>query len=265
MAAAGSSQCDVGVVGLTSATAGRDGGIALTYDYSKFPLDKITVPKLLKGWHDLITWTESIEPQLETVGLESFADGDVETPHKADVELLAEFRTAHVLTFIVISRCYLPMIQGKRGKSGGGGSGGGKLAKEAVGMKSARDSSRGSGGRRRECWVCGDPDHLYYECPDLEDSENNDKRGGRRRFVGGRPRQDNKPRKEKQLTKQSSLVKDADSSYGGKARCDGEALCSMVDIVEPTVLLASEAGEEFKAVAAAVLANPSVWLTWLAS
>ncbi|CAI7801333.1 unnamed protein product, partial [Closterium sp. NIES-54] len=154
---------------------------------------------------------------------------------------------------------------GKRGKSGGGGSGGGKLAKEAVGMKSARDSSRGSGGRRRECWVCGDPDHLYYECPDLEDSENNDKRGGRRRFVGGRPRQDNKPRKEKQLTKQSSLVKDADSSSGGKARCDGEALCSMVDIVEPTVLLASEAGEEFKAVAAAVLANPSVWLTWLAS
>ncbi|CAI7742693.1 unnamed protein product [Closterium sp. NIES-54] len=151
-------------------------------------------------------------------------------------------------------------LQGKCGKSGGGGSGGGKLAKEADKMKSARDSSRGSGGQRRECWVCGDPDHLYYECPDPKDSDKDDNRGGRGRSVGGRPHRDNKLCKEKQ----SSLVKDVDSSYGGKARGDGEASCSMFGVVEPSVLLASEAGEDFKAVVAAVQANPSVRLTWLA-
>ncbi|CAI5957149.1 unnamed protein product [Closterium sp. NIES-64] len=68
------------------------------------------------------------------------------------------------------------------------------------------------------------------------------------------------PRKEKQSTKTSTSAKDADSPAGGKARDDKTASCSLVGIVEPTVSLAPEAGEDFQAVAAAVQANPAVVL-----
>ncbi|CAI7887963.1 unnamed protein product [Closterium sp. NIES-54] len=54
-------------------------------------------------------------------------------------------------------------------------------------------------------------------------------------------------------------MKDADHS-SGKGRGDGEASCFMVGVVEPTVLLAPEAGEDFKADTAAVQANPMVVL-----
>ncbi|CAI7890089.1 unnamed protein product [Closterium sp. NIES-54] len=50
-------------------------------------------------------------------------------------------------------------------------------------------------------------------------------------------------------------MKDVDNS-SGKSRGDGEASCSMVGVVEPTVSQAPEAGEDFRAVAAAVQANP---------
>ncbi|CAI5519268.1 unnamed protein product [Closterium sp. Naga37s-1] len=386
----------------SSTTHVTAGGIAPAYGYFKFSPDKITVAPL-QGRRDLITWRESIEPQLEVAGLKGFADGTVPIPHEGDVELRGEFRAAHLLTFMVISRCCSPVVQlalrscrerldaghqawhfilstyqakddlyigqleekmthlrmgeqesatdycnrarrilaemrmagaeystasyithvvkglprsynlmkrmmmvpgtresldedsitsyilqdeamqeaeqptellpqasyaaptkqnrpqGQRGKSGGGGSGGGRSAKDADQAKSTRDSGRDKGGRRRECWVCGSADHLSYNCPDREDTDDDDHKGGRGRSANGRQSRDEKPRKEKQTSKKTSSTKEVDSS-SGKGQGDGEAACSMVSMVEQTVLLAPEAGEDFKAVAAAVQANPMVVL-----
>ncbi|CAI5520278.1 unnamed protein product [Closterium sp. Naga37s-1] len=86
-------------------------------------------------------------------------------------------------------------------------------------------------------------------------SDEDDNKRGRSRSTSRRPRRDEKPRKEKQTLKKTSSTKDVDSS-SGKGRGDGEASCSMVGVVEPTVSLAPEAGEDFQAVAAAVQANP---------
>ncbi|CAI7837203.1 unnamed protein product [Closterium sp. NIES-54] len=66
---------------------------------------------------------------------------------------------------------------------------------------------------------------------------------------------DEKLRKEKHMSNKASSTKDVDTS-SGKGRGDGEASCSMVGVVEPTVSLVPEAGEDFQAVAAAVQANP---------
>ncbi|CAI5481118.1 unnamed protein product [Closterium sp. Yama58-4] len=132
--------------------------------------------------------------------------------------------------------------------------------KEVDKKKSTKDNGRGGGSRRRECWLCGDPDHLSFECPDRSDSDDDDK-GGRGRSVSPRPRRGwSQPCKEKQSTKSSTSAKDADSSAGGKGRDDKSASCSLVGVVEPTVSLAPEAGEDFQAMAAAVQANPAVVL-----
>ncbi|CAI7774307.1 unnamed protein product [Closterium sp. NIES-54] len=118
-AAAGSLHNDTGgrcrspqqsAVGPSSATHVTAGGIAPAYGYFNFPPNKIVVPNLLEDRHDLITWTKSIEPQLEIAGLKLFADGGVETPDEADIKLRAEFRSAHLLTFMIISRCYSLMV-----------------------------------------------------------------------------------------------------------------------------------------------------------
>ncbi|CAI5484598.1 unnamed protein product [Closterium sp. Yama58-4] len=90
-------------------------------------------------------------------------------------------------------------------------------------------------------------------------SDDDDAKGGRGRSDSRRPRRGNQPRKEKQSNKSTS-AKDADSSASGKGRGDGEASCSLVGVVEPTVSLAPEAGEDFQAMAAAVQANPAVVL-----
>ncbi|CAI7783439.1 unnamed protein product, partial [Closterium sp. NIES-53] len=60
---------------------------------------------------------------------------------------------------------------GQRGQSGGDGSSGWKPTKDTDKNKSAKDSGRGGGSRRRECWVCGDPNHLSFECPDRKAGE----------------------------------------------------------------------------------------------
>ncbi|CAI7750795.1 unnamed protein product [Closterium sp. NIES-54] len=86
------------------------GGIAPTYGYFKFSPDRITVAPL-QGRRDLITWRESIEPQLEVARLKGFADGTVPIPPVDDVGLRGEFRAAHLLTFMVISRCCSPVVQ----------------------------------------------------------------------------------------------------------------------------------------------------------
>ncbi|CAI7881828.1 unnamed protein product [Closterium sp. NIES-54] len=71
----------VGPMSVTHASAGWGGGIAPAYGYFKFSPDTITVPKLLEGRHEFITWTGSIEPKLEIGLLKSFADGDVAGNH----------------------------------------------------------------------------------------------------------------------------------------------------------------------------------------
>ncbi|CAI7915246.1 unnamed protein product [Closterium sp. NIES-54] len=150
---------------------------------------------------------------------------------------------------------------GQRGQFGGGGSSGWKSTKEVDKKKPTKDSGRGGGGRRRECWLCGDPDHLSFECPDRSDSDDDDTKGGRGRSGSRRPRRGgNQPRKEKQSTNTSTSAKDADSSAGCKVRDDKTTSCSLVGVVEPTVSLAPEAGEDFQAVATAAQANPAVVL-----
>ncbi|CAI7873891.1 unnamed protein product [Closterium sp. NIES-53] len=125
--------------------------------------------------------------------------------------------------------------QGQRRKPGEGGSGGGRSTMDVAIKRSMRDKGR--------------------EYPDRADSDEDDTRGRRSRSTSRRPRRDAKPCKEKQTSKKTSSNKDVDNS-GGKSRGDGEASCSMVGVAEPTVLLASEAGEDFQAVAAVVQANP---------
>ncbi|CAI7844053.1 unnamed protein product [Closterium sp. NIES-53] len=410
MAAASSSRADVdgrrrsplqsggGLSATTHVTAGE---IELTYGYFKFSLDRITVAPL-QGRRDLITWRESIEPQLEVAGLTGFVDGTVPIPPMDDVGLRMEFRAAHLLTFMVISRCCSPVVQlalkscqerldaghqawhfilstyqarenlyigqleekmthirmgeqesatycnrarrtlaemwmagaeystasyishivkglprgynlmkrmmmvlgmreshdedsitsyilqdeamqeaeqptelipqakyaaptklnqqqGQRRRQDGGGSGGGRSMKHVDEKRSTRDEGRGGGGRRRECWICHDPDQLSYECPNRDDSDEDDTKGGRGQSTSHHPRRDAKPRKEKQTSKKTSSTKDVDNS-SGKSRGDEEALSSMVGVVEPTVSLAPEAGKDFQAVAVAVRANPMVVL-----
>ncbi|CAI7794761.1 unnamed protein product [Closterium sp. NIES-53] len=132
---------------------------------------------------------------------------------------------------------------------------GGRSTEDVNEKRSIRDKGCGGGGQRRECWICHDPDHLSYECPDRDDSDEDDTKGGRGRSSSRRPRRDAKPLKEKQTSKKMSSTKDVDIS-SGKNRGDGEASCSMVSAVEPTVSLALEGGEDFQAVAAAMQANP---------
>ncbi|CAI7756347.1 unnamed protein product [Closterium sp. NIES-54] len=96
--------------GLSATTHVTAGGIAPAYGYFKFSPDWITVAPLQGRW-DLITWRGSIEPQLEVAELKVFADGTVPTPPVDDVELCGEFRATHLLTFMVILRCCLPVVQ----------------------------------------------------------------------------------------------------------------------------------------------------------
>ncbi|CAI7796731.1 unnamed protein product [Closterium sp. NIES-53] len=134
-------------------------------------------------------------------------------------------------------------------------SGGGRSTEDVDKKRSAQDKGHGGGGRRRECWICHDPDYLSYKCPDRDDCDEDDTREGRGRSTSLRPRRDARPRKEKQTSRKTPSTKDVDNS-SGKSRGDKEASCSMVGVVEPTVSLAPEAGEDFQAVAAAVQANP---------
>ncbi|CAI7846997.1 unnamed protein product [Closterium sp. NIES-53] len=130
--------------------------------------------------------------------------------------------------------------QGQRTNPGGGGSGSGRSTKDVDGKRSTRDKGCGGGGRRRECWIYHDPDHLSYECPDCDDSYEDDIKGGRSQSTSRRPRRDAKPHKEKQTLKKTLSTKDVDNS-SSKSRGDGEASCSMVGVV--TVALRGEAGK----------------------
>ncbi|CAI7799331.1 unnamed protein product [Closterium sp. NIES-53] len=280
-----------------SATHVTAGGIAPSYGYFNFTPDRISVTPLLVGRPDILTWKEAIEPQLEMAGLIGFSRVTVAMleEHYPNLRLTSSYNLLKRLSLAPSTRAtlnedsltsyilqdeamqepeqpseLLPQVNyvapvkqggrpGQRAQSGGGSSSGWKRTKDVDKKKSAKDSGCGGGSRRRECWLCGDPNHLSFECPDRSDSDDDDAKGGRGRSGSRRPRRGrNQQRKEKQSTKSSTSAKDADSSAGGKGRDDKEASCSLVGVVEPTVSLAPEAGEDFQAMAAAVQANPAV-------
>ncbi|CAI5994764.1 unnamed protein product [Closterium sp. NIES-65] len=270
-----------------SATQVTAGGIALSYGYFKFTPYRHPAAR----WSTRHTHLEGSH----RAQLISFARGTVAMPE--DPNLRAEFRAIQLLTFRLISRCCSPGVQialkwcreyldtghrawhfiestyqanyvapakqggrpGQRGQSRGGGSSGWKSAKDADTKKSAKDSGRGGVNRRRECCICHSPDHLSFECPDRGDFNDDDTKGGRGRSGSHRQCRGNQPRREKQSNKSTS-AKDVDSSVGGKGRDNTEASCLLVSVVEPTISLAREAGEDFQAVAAAVQANLAVVL-----
>ncbi|CAI7773861.1 unnamed protein product [Closterium sp. NIES-54] len=96
----------------------------------------------------------------------------------------------------------------------------------------------------RRYYICDASNHLSYDRPNRDESDD-DRDANHRRSDGGHRCRDNQSRKEKQASETAS-TKDANSS-GGNARGE-EASCSMVGVVEPTILLALEAGKDFKAV-----------------
>ncbi|CAI7761000.1 unnamed protein product [Closterium sp. NIES-54] len=112
----------------------------------------------------------------------------------------AEYSTASYISHIVkgLPRGYnLMKRMMMRRKPGGGGSRGGQSTMDVDEKRSTRDKGRGGGGRWRGCWICHDPDHLSYECPDRADNNEDDTKGSRGRSTSRRPRRDAKLRKEK--------------------------------------------------------------------
>ncbi|CAI7816978.1 unnamed protein product [Closterium sp. NIES-54] len=98
-----------GVTPVGSMTRGE--GIAPNYGFFKFTPEKIVVPRPLEGRHDLSTWVESIEPQLEIAQLKRFIDGTTPAPPAHAVALVSQFRAMQLLTFTTISRCCSPTVQ----------------------------------------------------------------------------------------------------------------------------------------------------------
>ncbi|CAI7839952.1 unnamed protein product [Closterium sp. NIES-53] len=304
--------------------------------------------------------TESIEPQLEVAGLKGFADGTVPIPRVDDVGLRGEFRAAHLLTFMVISRCFSPVVQLafrscrerldaahqawhfilsryqvkddlyiaqleekmthiRMGEQDSATDYCNRARRILAQMRMARAEystasyvshifkgvPRGYNLMKRMMMVPGtreslnedsitsyilqdeamqeaeQPSELFpqgnYAVPtklnqqpgqcrmhggggsgggrSTKDADEKKWTQGRGRLTSSLPRRNEMPRREKQTSKKTSSTKDVDSS-SGMSRGDGEASCSMVGVVEPTVSVAPEAGEDFQAVAAAVQANP---------
>ncbi|CAI7927173.1 unnamed protein product [Closterium sp. NIES-54] len=147
--------------------------------------------------------------------------------------------------------------QGQRRKPGEGGSGGGQSTKDD-------DEKRSHGTRAEEVVVNGRSVGSATTLTTSPTSALTATTATRTTTVRGRstsrrPRRDEKLHKEKHMSKKTSSTKDAENS-SSKGQGDGEASCSMVGVVEPTVSLTPEAGEDFKAVAATVQANPTAVL-----
>ncbi|CAI5484811.1 unnamed protein product [Closterium sp. Yama58-4] len=136
---------------------------------------------------------------------------------------------------------------GQRGPSGGGGGGGGKPAKDADKKKSAQDGGREGGSRHRNWWwICRSPDHLSFECLDRSNSDETTLREAAR------------DRSAVVLVEEISRTRRSSRTSRPRRRTLTPLLVARV--VEPTVSLASEAGKDFQAVAAAAQANPAVVL-----
>ncbi|CAI7795501.1 unnamed protein product [Closterium sp. NIES-54] len=226
---------------------------------------------------------ESIEPQLEVAGLKGFADGTVPIPPVDDVGLRGEFRAAHLLTFMVISRddLYIAQLEEKMthirmGEQESATDYYNRARRILAEMRMAgaeystasyishivKGLPRGYNLMKRMMMVprtresldedsitsyilqdeamqeAKQPMELLPQAKYAAPTKLNLQPGQRRMHGGGGSG-------------------DVDHS-SGKSRGDGEASCSMVGLVEPTVSLAPEAGEDFQAVAAAVQANPMV-------
>ncbi|CAI7854708.1 unnamed protein product [Closterium sp. NIES-53] len=260
-AAAGTSQGDVGgqrsslsPMPATHVIAGR---IALSYGYFKLTPDRITVTPLLVGRPDILTLKEAIEPPLEMAGLVGFARGTVATPEEHYPDLHAEFRAVQLLTFTVISRCCSSGVQ--------------------IALKSCKEYL--DAGHRAwhfiestyqvtDALYIGQLEEQLYNLlkqPSLasstratlnEDSLTSYILQDEAMTEGERPLELIAPANHVALsTKSSTSVRDTDSSAGGKGRHDKEASCSLVGVVEPTVSLVPEVGEDFQA-----QANPVVVL-----
>ncbi|CAI5464755.1 unnamed protein product [Closterium sp. Yama58-4] len=219
------------------------------------------------GWSpDILTWKEAIEPEVEMARLMDFAAGTMATPSMDYPDPRAEFRVVQLLTFTVILRYNLPKRLSVAPSTRATLNEDTLTSHQDEAMQEAELPSEllplvnntvlvkqgGQSGQRRQSSGSGSSG---------DDSDDDDAKGGRGRSASRCPRRGgNQPHKEKQSTKSSTSAKDADSFAGGKGRDDKEASCSLVGVVEPTVSLAPEAGEDFQAVAAAVQANPAVVL-----
>ncbi|CAI7739295.1 unnamed protein product [Closterium sp. NIES-53] len=199
------------------------------YSTASYPTHVI---KGLTSSYNLLKWLSLAPSTRATLNEDSFTSYILQDEAIQEAERPLEL-LAQVNYVTPVKQC------GRLGQRGCGGTCGWKPTKDAEKKNSVKDRGRGGGSRRRECWLCGDPNHLSFECPD---------------------RLRNQPRKEKESIKSSTSAKDADSSAGGKGRDDKEASCSLVGVVERTVSLAPEAGEDFQTMAAAVQVNPEVVL-----
>ncbi|CAI7771711.1 unnamed protein product [Closterium sp. NIES-54] len=176
-----------------------------------------------------------MEPQLEVARVKGFANGTVPFPPEDEVELHGEFRAAHMLTFMIISRCYSPVVQ--------------------IALRSRRERLDAS----HQAWRFILSAYQAIDDMYIEQLEQNSPQSSFRRqaTLPQRSRIDSRGSSGSQaeVVAETSSTKDVDSS-SGKGRGDGEASCSMVGVVESTVSLAPEVGEDFQAVEAAVQANP---------
>ncbi|CAI7836070.1 unnamed protein product [Closterium sp. NIES-54] len=193
------------------------------YSTASYPTHVI---KGLTSSYNLLKWLSLAPSTRATLNEDSFTSYILQDEAIQEAERPLEL-LAQVNYVTPVKQC------GRLGQRGCGGTCGWKPTKDAEKKNSVKDRGRGGGSRRRECWLCGDPNHLSFE---------------------------NQPRKEKESIKSSTSAKDADSSAGGKGRDDKEASCSLVGVVERTVSLAPEAGEDFQTMAAAVQVNPEVVL-----
>ncbi|CAI7739053.1 unnamed protein product [Closterium sp. NIES-53] len=234
----------------------------------------------------------------QVAGLKGFADGTVPIPPVDDVGLRGEFRAAHLLTFMVISRddLYIAQLEEKMthirmGEQESATDYYNRARRILAEMRMAgaeystasyishivKGLPRGYNLMKRMMMVprtresldedsitsyilqdeamqeAKQPMELLPQAKYAAPTKLNLQPGQRRMHGGG----GSGGGRSTKVVDKKRLTRDVDHS-SGKSRGDGEASCSMVGLVEPTVSLAPEAGEDFQAVAAAVQANPMV-------
>ncbi|CAI7906368.1 unnamed protein product [Closterium sp. NIES-54] len=238
------------------------------------------------------------QARVEVAGLKGFADGTVPIPLDEDVELRGEFCAAHLLTFMVISRCCSPVVQLALRSCRERLDAGHQACHFTLSTYQVKDDLyigqleekmthiwMASRSRRRTIAIMLDGSWLrcgwrapnthvlkslpcsynlmkrMMMVPDTRESLDEDSLTSY--ILQGEAMQEAQQPTEllpqasytaqtKQNCQQEQRWKLGRGGSGG----DSESSCSMIGVVEPTVSLAPEAGEDFQAVAAAVQANP---------
>ncbi|CAI7805568.1 unnamed protein product [Closterium sp. NIES-53] len=218
--------------GLSAASHVMAGGIAPTYGHFKFSPDRIAIAPL-QGRRDLITWRESIEPQLELeekmthirMGEQESATDYCSRARQTLAEMRmagAEYSTSSYISHLVkgLPRGYnlmkrMMMVPGTRES----------LDKDSITCYILQDEAMQEAEQPTELlpWA-------NYAAP----TKLNQQQGQHRKPRGGG-------------SGSGRSMKDVDERRSTRDKGRG---------VEPMVSLASEAGEDFQAVAAAVQANP---------